>query len=82
MKRILRSFALVTVSSAIMGVITYGVSYYLGVYLDTRDTFNQLIQVGVSIAVGLMVYAGAVFMCRLEETELIAGMIKRKLKKA
>lgn len=82
MKSILRSFVMVTISSAIMGLVTYGVAYYLGTVLDLKDTVNQAVQVAVSILVGLLVFAGAVLLCRLEETEIITGIIKRKLKKA
>lgn len=80
-RKIIRSFVLVTVSSALMGIVTYAVSYYIGLHLDMGLRINQIIQVGISIFVGLVVFAGAVVMCRLEETELVMGMVKRKLRK-
>ncbi|MCL4405636.1 MAG: murein biosynthesis integral membrane protein MurJ [Eubacteriales bacterium] len=82
LKKIIRSFVLVSVSSAVMGVVTYGVAGFLGTHLDLALRINQVIQVGLSIVVGLIVFAVAVLMCRLEETELVMGIIKRKLKRA
>ncbi|PKM83050.1 MAG: murein biosynthesis integral membrane protein MurJ [Firmicutes bacterium HGW-Firmicutes-14] len=81
MRKIIRSFVLVTAASVVMGVVTYGTAHYLGIYLDMDKTVNQAAQVGVSIIIGLAVYAGAVLMFRLEETELIRGVIRRKLKR-
>jgi len=80
-KQMVRSFVLITISSIIMGIITYGVSVLLGSQLDMNKDINQVIQVGVSIIIGFIVFAGTILLCRLEETELIWGMIRRKLKK-
>lgn len=82
MKQITKSFGLIAISAALMGIVVYGVSYYLGVHLDLHSRLNQVIQVGVSVAVGAVVFAGAILMCRLEESELIMGIVKRKLKRA
>lgn len=81
-RNISRSFLLVSVSSAFMGIVTYLAANYLGTVLNLNIRANQVIQVGGSIFVGLVVFVGAIMVCRLEETEIIAGMIKRKLKRA
>ncbi len=82
LRKTTRSFFLILGSSAVMGVAAYMVAYYLGTFLDLQDTSNQLIQVGVSIAAGLVVYVVAVLMCRLEETQVIINLLRRKFKKA
>jgi len=82
MKKIIKSFVLVTASSGIMGVAAYLASTFLGTYLNLENDINRVIQVGVSIVVGLAVFVGAILPWRLEETEVIMGMIKKKLKKA
>ena len=81
-KRIVRSFGLVLGSSVVMGLVAYVMANFLGARLDLQETANQAVQVGVSIAAGLVVYAAAVLMFRLEETELVLGMLRRKFKKA
>lgn len=55
---------------------------YLSAHLDLAMRLNQVIQVGTSITVGLLVFIGAVLLCKLEETEIIMGIVKRKLKRA
>lgn len=80
--RIIRSFVMITAASVLMGIAAYGVAYFLENSLNIDRTVNQVIQVGTSIIIGLAVYAGAVLMCKLEETELVAGIIRKKLKRA
>jgi putative peptidoglycan lipid II flippase len=75
MRQIIRSFILVTGCSAVMGVVTYGAAHYLGTSLDLTRSINQAIQVGGAIVIGLVVYAVTILLCRLEETELIMGII-------
>jgi putative peptidoglycan lipid II flippase len=81
-KRLVKSFVLITISSAAMGIVTYFVSSYLGAHLDLAHSTGRALQVGGSIIVGLIVFIVAILMCRLEETEMIAGIIRRKLKRA
>ncbi len=81
-KSLFKSFVLITVASCIMGAVSYGVAAYVGDYLDLAHKTNQLIQVGTAIVAGLLVYAGAIFIFRLEEAEMVLGMIRRKLGRA
>lgn len=80
--KILKSFVLITLSSGLMGVVVYFISAYIGTHFDLAIRINQVIQVGVSIVVGLIVFAAAILMCKLEETELVLDMVKRKLRRA
>lgn len=82
LKKILRSFILISFSAGLMGVAVYIVSAYLGTHLDLAVRINQVIQVGVSIFIGLIVFVAALLLCRLEETELVKSMLKRKLGRA
>lgn len=81
-RKILKSFVLITVSSGLMGVVVYLVSTYIGTHFDLGVKINQIIQVGVSITVGLVVFAAAILACKLEETEMVLGIVRRKLKRA
>ncbi len=81
-RKMIRSFVLVLVSSALMGLVVYWTAAYLATQLDLQARLNQVIQVAVSIGAGVVVFAAAIFVCRLEESELIIGIIKRKLKRA
>ncbi|MBU7005913.1 murein biosynthesis integral membrane protein MurJ [Phosphitispora fastidiosa] len=81
LRKTTRSFFLILGSSAVMGVVAYAVAYYLGTFLDLQDASNQLIQVGVSIGAGLVVYVVAILLCRLEETQVIINLLRRKFKK-
>ncbi|WP_418790704.1 murein biosynthesis integral membrane protein MurJ [Phosphitispora sp. TUW77] len=82
LRKTVRSFFLILGSSALMGVVAYGVAYYLGTFLDLQNSSNQIMQVGISIVSGLLVYVPAVLLCRLEETQVIIDIIRRKLGKA
>lgn len=81
-RKIMKSFVLITLSSGLMGVVVYLISAYIGSHLDLTVRINQLIQVGVSIFIGLIVFAAAILACKLEETEQVMGILRRKLKKA
>jgi len=81
-RSLLKSFILITVAAGIMGAVSYGVAAYVEPYLDMAHKTNQLIQVGVAIAAGLLVYAGAIFMFRLEEAQMVLDMVRRKLGRA
>lgn len=81
LKKIIRSFVLITVSSAFMGAAAYGASYYLETILDLSSKFNQMLQVGISIVAGLAVFVVSMLMWKLEETEMVMGIIRRKLKR-
>lgn len=65
-----------------MGAAAYGAAYYSGSVLDTAQKVNQMIQVGMAIVVGLAAYVGVTFLLKLEEADMVLGIIKRKLKRA
>ena len=78
-KSLFKSFLLITAAACIMGAVSLGVSNYIGAYLDLAAKKNQLIQVGISVVVGLLIYIGAIFIFRLEEAQMVLGMVRRKL---
>lgn len=80
-RKIFRSFVMITLSSGLMGVVVYLVSTYLGSHLDLSVRLNQVIQVGASIGLGAVVFAVAILMCKLDETQVIVDMIRRKFKR-
>ncbi|KNZ68830.1 integral membrane protein MviN [Thermincola ferriacetica] len=81
-RSILRSFVLIVLASAVMGAAAYGAAYYSGSVLDTAQKVNQMIQVGMAIVVGLAAYVGVTFLLKLEEADMVLGIIKRKVKRA
>lgn len=81
LKKIGKSFVLITISSVLMGIATYSVSSYLGTHLDMSASLNRVIQVVVSVIIGLAVFVAAILRCHLDETELIMGIVRRKLKR-
>lgn len=81
-KNLLKSFVLITVAAGIMGLVSYGVAAYVGAHLDMAVKINRAIEVGLAVAVGLAVYIGAIFVFRLEEAQMVLGMVRRKLGRA
>jgi hypothetical protein len=48
-------------------------------HLSFADKINQLLSVTVGIGLGIIVYGVIVYLFKLEESELVLAMIKKKL---
>lgn len=81
-RSLIKSFALITVAACIMGAASYGVAAYVESYLDIAHNLNRVIQVGLAVIVGLLVYVGMIFIFRLEEAQMVLGMLRKKLGRA
>jgi putative peptidoglycan lipid II flippase len=66
-------------SSAIMGVICYATFSVLTGILDTASLVNQLIQVGVSVVCGAVVYFALLFLLKVDGTDKLWQLLTRKI---
>ncbi|MGR6835410.1 murein biosynthesis integral membrane protein MurJ [Syntrophomonas erecta] len=77
--RIMMSFVISAGASAVMYLVVRGITSWLVEVLGLAMKLNLLIGVGTGIAVGVMVYGLLVYLFKLEESELLLKMIRRRL---
>jgi len=82
MKTIAQSVVKTMLASLIMGITVWGVSNGLENALDTSMKIWQVIQVGVGICVGIVVFAGMAFVMKMEEANQVVRILKRKIRRA
>jgi len=71
----------ITAASAVMGVLAYSAGGIIGARIDLTGSTGRLIQVGISVAAGFLVYVAAVLLLRVQEVREAAGMLKGLIKK-
>lgn len=76
--KIVTTFVKVVVASLVMGVAAYYTAGLLENMLNMNLIMNQLIQVLISIAVAIVVYVVIVLALKMEEAQVVLGMLKRK----
>jgi putative peptidoglycan lipid II flippase len=76
--RTLRAVAGILASSALLGVVSYGVWYGLDQALGT-SLLGQLVSVLSALALGSAVYAAAVLALRIPEAQQIIGLIRGRM---
>lgn len=64
--------------SIVMGVAVYYTSFLYQSVFDISYKLHQVIQVGLSIFVGAAVYASIAFALKMEESEMVKAMLKRR----
>ncbi len=79
---IVKGFAISTGASCVMFLVVRLIVDYLLEILSFMEEINLFISVSVGVTAGVMVYALLVYLFKLEETELVWGMIKRKIRPA
>lgn len=67
-------------SAAMFIAVHYSINYMMS-SLQLAAKINQLISVTVGMTLGVVVYGMIVYIFKLEESELVLGMIKKKLPK-
>jgi putative peptidoglycan lipid II flippase len=77
-KRMLSSFTLTLMASAVMGVAVSLVVSWLPHMLHFTGTVNQLIVLLVGVAVGCLVFGGISLFLRMEEAEMIVNLFLRR----
>jgi putative peptidoglycan lipid II flippase len=79
--RTLRAMLLIAAASALLGVVAYGVWYGLDSLLG-RSLLAQVISVGVSLALGGLVYAAVLLRSGLPEARQIADLFARRFRRS
>jgi putative peptidoglycan lipid II flippase len=72
------TFAKVTVASAVMGAICWLLSRQIESYLGTEGLLARLIDVGASIAVGILVFYLAARLLKVGEIDQLTGALQRR----
>ena len=67
------------IASAVMGVAVYFVANGLEQILDLSSKLMQVLQVGIGITAGVVVYAAMAIVMRMEEAQQVLRIVKRKL---
>lgn len=80
-RKLALSLSISTLASAAMFIVVRYSSSFLLNSLDLAAKLNQLISVAAGIGLGIAVYGLIVYSFKLEESELVLGMIKKKLPK-
>jgi putative peptidoglycan lipid II flippase len=77
--KLVNSFLKSGMAALVMGLAAYGVSIYLERLLDVSMKTNQLIQVSIGIGAAALIYFGLTsVVLKMEETELMKNMLKRR----
>jgi putative peptidoglycan lipid II flippase len=76
------SFLKVTAASILMGLVCYLVSAQIALYLGSGSLITRMINVAISIAVGVAVFYATARLAGVRELEQMTGAIRRRLKKA
>ncbi len=79
-KRLLRTFAKSTIASVMMGVSAFFTASLMDNYLSMTSKLGELVQTFAAIGVGILVYSALSLILKMEETQYILGLVRRKLK--
>lgn len=71
----------VLAAAAVMGVAAYGISSFIGSYLDIGSTIFRMVQVAVAVACGIVIYIAVLFMLKVEAINELYQMLKGILMK-
>ncbi|MDD2401384.1 MAG: murein biosynthesis integral membrane protein MurJ [Clostridia bacterium] len=78
-RKMLASFVKTLGISLIMGVVTYETAQFMETIVDVGTKMGQVIQVGVSVPVGILVFGALVMLFKMEEGELAKKMLLRRV---
>ena len=81
-KALVKSALQSIIASAVMGVAVYFVANGLEQVLDLSSKPMQVLQVGIGITVGVVVYAAMAIVMRMEEAQQVLRIVKRKLRRS
>ncbi|MBZ4686779.1 MAG: putative peptidoglycan lipid flippase [Clostridia bacterium] len=79
-KRMLISFFQSVFASIAMGLPLYYIAGFLEKWIDVSIKLGQFIQVILGIAIGTVIYAVIVSLFKMEEADMVLGILKRKFK--
>lgn len=78
-KALLKSALQSIIASVLMGLAVYMAANGLEQILDMSNKLMQIVQVGVGITIGVIVYAAMAIVMRMEEAQQVLRIVKRKL---
>ena len=78
-KALVKSALQSIIASAVMGLAVYFVANGLEQVLDLSNKLMQVLQVGIGITAGVLVYAAMAIVMRMEEAQQVLRIVKRKL---
>ena len=78
-RRVLSSFARITVASAVMGVVAYGVSNLIEARLAGSSLVLQIVRLAVTIGVSVVVLAAASWLLRVREFSEGIALVTRRI---
>ena len=81
-KALVKSALQSIIASAVMGVAVYFVANGLEQILDLSSKLMQVLQVGIGITAGVLVYAAMAIVMRMEEAQQVLRIVKRKLRRS
>ncbi|MBO5115165.1 MAG: murein biosynthesis integral membrane protein MurJ [Peptococcaceae bacterium] len=81
-KALVKSALQSIIASAVMGVAVYFVANGLEQILDLSSKLMQVLQVGIGITAGVVVYAAMAIVMRMEEAQQVLRIVKRKLRRS
>ncbi len=81
-KALVKSALQSIIASAVMGLAVYFVANGLEQMLDLSSKLMQVLQVGIGITVGVVVYAAMAIVMRMEEAQQVLRIVKRKLRRS
>lgn len=79
-REVMITFAKAIVSALIMGAVVYLTSYGMDKVLGNASKLAQLINAGVSIGIGVIVYIACAYLLKMEELQDAVEMIKKRRK--
>lgn len=77
--KIFKSLGIAVLASGIMYLAASETTLLLKSVLDFAPKLNQLIMVVSGVGVGVVVYSAIILMFRLEETQLVMGLIRKRI---
>lgn len=80
-RKLAKSLSISVLASAAMYIVVHYSTYLMMLNLHLATKINQLVSVTVGMSLGIAVYGIIVYCFKLEESELVLGMIKKKLPK-
>ncbi|MBI4259868.1 MAG: murein biosynthesis integral membrane protein MurJ [Actinobacteria bacterium] len=80
-RRLLAGLGKVLVGAGLTAAAAWGTSVGLGRLLGTATVAAELAQVAGSVAVGLLVFLAAALVLRMEELELLKGILSRRFRR-
>lgn len=80
-RKMLQSFAVTLAISLVMGLAVFETSRLMEMMVDIGTKAGQLLQVGVSVSVGVLIFGGLVILFKMEEGELAKNIIMRRFRR-